>query len=595
MGETGFMHTFHIPVMGTGFTLDSPVRVARYGISSVISLVDDEVIEQVRARLCAERERPYEPLSVKDEDARARRITAYLDLLNELVREDVERLRLAPFGTQSDLDRYFELLPEGPLRSRYQSMLGMSNCPERAALEAELRAAVVPGTIDVNIMTKLDRDTDAQGEALPAGSSAALAALRGFAQSSVDGGVVFSAGMNTRLYGYVASFDDFFPDAEGHCRKRVILKVSSYRSAEIQGRFLAKRGVWVSEHRIESGLNCGGHAFAGEGSLIGPTLAEFAEKRDSLSNKLFATYQKALSGLGRPVPACAPEMRVTVQGGIGTAAEDRLLRETYGADGTGWATPFLLVPEATAVDKETRARLLAARVKDIQLSPSSPLGVPFWNLMTSGSEEERRRRISDGRPGSPCPLGHLASSTEFGQVPFCTASRSYQKQKLATLEARGITSDPKPILSKSCICNDLGGAIRLEKGITKKDTPAICPGPNLVNFKRLASLSEMVGHIYGRGDLVAKNDRPHMFIRELELSLDYLRNELDVLSTNGTTRSEKDLDKFRQRLLEGVAHYRTMTARVSDIPESQWLSALDRLEGELDAVSRKQAKQLDPV
>jgi hypothetical protein len=38
-----------------------------------------------------------------------------------------------------------------------------------------------------------------------------------------------------------------------------------------------------------------------------------------------------------------------------------------------------------------------------------------------------------------------------------------------------------------------------------------------------------------------------------------------------------------------------MTARVSDIPESQWLSALDRLEGELDAVSRKQAKQLDSV
>ena len=26
-------HTFHIPVMGTGFTIDTPLRVAKYGIS----------------------------------------------------------------------------------------------------------------------------------------------------------------------------------------------------------------------------------------------------------------------------------------------------------------------------------------------------------------------------------------------------------------------------------------------------------------------------------------------------------------------------------------------------------------------------------
>ena len=34
-------HTFHIPVMGTGFTIDTPIKVAKYGISSVVSLVDD--------------------------------------------------------------------------------------------------------------------------------------------------------------------------------------------------------------------------------------------------------------------------------------------------------------------------------------------------------------------------------------------------------------------------------------------------------------------------------------------------------------------------------------------------------------------------
>lgn len=42
-------HSFHIPVLGLAFSIDSPLKVARYGISSVISIVDDELIERIRA------------------------------------------------------------------------------------------------------------------------------------------------------------------------------------------------------------------------------------------------------------------------------------------------------------------------------------------------------------------------------------------------------------------------------------------------------------------------------------------------------------------------------------------------------------------
>ena len=42
-------HTFHIPVMGLAFTIDSPIRVAHYGISSVVSITDDELIEKMNA------------------------------------------------------------------------------------------------------------------------------------------------------------------------------------------------------------------------------------------------------------------------------------------------------------------------------------------------------------------------------------------------------------------------------------------------------------------------------------------------------------------------------------------------------------------
>ena len=38
-------HTFHIPVMGTGFTVDTPLKVARFGISSVMSIGDDMLLD----------------------------------------------------------------------------------------------------------------------------------------------------------------------------------------------------------------------------------------------------------------------------------------------------------------------------------------------------------------------------------------------------------------------------------------------------------------------------------------------------------------------------------------------------------------------
>ena len=41
-------HTFSIPVMGTGHSIDTPIRVAPFGINSVISVVDDLLIERIR-------------------------------------------------------------------------------------------------------------------------------------------------------------------------------------------------------------------------------------------------------------------------------------------------------------------------------------------------------------------------------------------------------------------------------------------------------------------------------------------------------------------------------------------------------------------
>ena len=82
------------------------------------------------------------------------------------------------------------------------------------------------------------------------------------------------------------------------------------------------------------------------------------------------------------------------------------------------------------------------------------------------------------------------------------------------------------VLAKSCICHDLAGTATRKNGIDPAATPAVCCGPSIVNFSRIATLEEMVGHIYGRLSLLTGADRPHMFLRELALNIDYFRNEL---------------------------------------------------------------------
>ena len=141
----GSPHTFHIPVMGTGFTIDTPVRVAKYGISSVISIGDDILIENMRRHYCKLYNRPYTHIDIDEQDARARRITAYLNLVNELVTEQSNILREQPFDSGSDIVRYFELLPDCPLKHDYLNMVAAEKPEDRKAMQNALRQNAVPG------------------------------------------------------------------------------------------------------------------------------------------------------------------------------------------------------------------------------------------------------------------------------------------------------------------------------------------------------------------------------------------------------------------------------------------------------------------
>lgn len=556
-----YYHFFYIPVMGIGHSVDTPIRVAPLGINSVISLVDDILLEKIRKYYSNKNGIPYTSIPANEEDGRAKRITAYLEMIKEIIRVKMEAIRNQPFFAVNDKRKYFELLPEESLLKKvYNKFLKMKAGPERDALERDLTRQMQPGSIDVNIMVRLDRiPLGKNGNPLGDEFSDAKTALRGYADSSLSSSIVLSSGINQRLFEYMTNFRDFYRDKMGEIKKKIILKVSDFRSAFIQGKYLAKKGLEIYEFRIESGLNCGGHAFPSNGILLSTLLHEFKERREQLINEFKPLIKRYYKKMGREYPESAIPKGplVTVQGGIGTHGEERRLREDFGMDLAGWASAFLLVPEATCVDESTRELLRTAGKDDLYLSDVSPLGIPFNNLRNTGSEICTRKRVEENKPGSPCMQGILVSSTKFTKKPICLASRQYQKMELEEIDKMDLPVGKKEklragVVEKTCICVHLGNGALVALGIAREEEapPCICPGPNIAWFNKIYTLKEMVDHIYGRGPSLVPPERPHMFAQEIIIYVDYFEKQVESLDY--TPKKIKLLQEINKNLEAGM-------------------------------------------
>ena len=556
-------HKFHIPVMGTGHSIDSPIRVAHLGIHSVISVVDDLLCEKIRKHYCSEFNLPYKNIPRSAEDGRAERITAYLDTVSEIVTKKFEDLKSLSLFNGTEKDSYFTLLPDSnPLKKSYEYIASLTDAEQRNRLINDLTSRMTPGSIDVNIMAKVDAlGTDKDNQPMSSEFSDASAALRGYANSNLNSGLVLSAGFNPRLYGYLSEFKDFYRDAAGNIKKKVILKVSDFRSALIQGKFLAKKGIEVAEFRIESGLNCGGHAFASDGQLMPVLLNEFREKRDQLTETFQPMIKSFYESQGWEYPNMSEEEiqpKITVQGGIGNNGEMSRLLENFKMDATGWGSPFLLVPEATCVDEVTSQLLADAGEEELYLSNVSPLGVPFNNIRGSGSEIHTRELIEKGKPGSKCPKGFLVTNTEFTENPICTASAEYQLLKINQIHETDLPEKEKEdqknrVMEKTCLCTNLGTGSLIRLGVMKPSygRQEICPGPNIAWFSREYTLKEMVDHIYGRGESLVPAERPHMFAKELVMYVDYLE-EMKSQADADDKGAMKKLQRMRKNLENGI-------------------------------------------
>lgn len=109
-------------------------------------------------------------------------------------------------------------------------------------------------------------------------------------------------------------------------------------------------------------------------------------------------------------------------------------------------------------------------------------------------------------------------------------------------------------------------AINYKKPFIKNNSSVtICPGPNIVNFNKVVSLSTMVDHIYGRDNIMSNSNRSHMFINELKLYIDYLVEQLiEAKDLDENAKKKKSMHNYCENLLQGINYYKVMAEKHFD-------------------------------
>ncbi|HLF35890.1 MAG TPA: hypothetical protein VI583_16720, partial [Cyclobacteriaceae bacterium] len=213
---------------------------------------------------------------------------------------------------------------------------------------------------------------------------------------------------------------------------------------------------------------------------------------------------------------------------------------------------------------DTLKLLCEADEDQFYLSNISPLGVPFNTVKGSSALIEKERRVDSGVPGAPCVKKYLVSNTEYTKQPICAASVQFQKNKIR--EVRKNTPDTAElkekfdkIVDKVCLCVGLGNSALAKNELANPYVTkgfAICPGPNLAYFSKISSLKEMVDHIYGKINIIVNKERPSMFIKELNMYIDYMKSKFDECSKQLNDSQVKYLSEFQKNLNDGINYYK---------------------------------------
>jgi hypothetical protein len=246
----------------------------------------------------------------------------------------------------------------------------------------------------------------------------------------------------------------------------------------------------------------------------------------------------------------------------------------------------MLVPEATSVEQNTIKILSRAKEEDLYLSNASPLGVPFNNVRGSTKDIERVKLAHTDNPGSACPKKFLTFNTEFTEKPICTASNQYIKLKLEELKKENLPEEQfkikyKKLTEKECLCNGLSNSSLIMNNLDVKmegTAVSVCPGPNIAYFSGTFSLKEMVGHIYGKMNILNTENRPNLFIKELKMYVDYLNDKFSEVTDTVSDKQAKYFDTFVKNMSDGIEYYKDLFEENKTKLKESYDSAMKDLE-----------------
>ena len=95
----------------------------------------------------------------------------------------------------------------------------------------------------------------------------------------------------------------------------------------------------------------------------------------------------------------------------------------------------------------------------------------------------------------------------------------------------------------------------------------------------------MIDHIYGRDNVIEKINRPHMFIAELYLYIDYLKDQIkEDIESDQFEKKSKYYNTFFQNLRSGINYYKEMPGLLEET-KSKMLKDLESISLELDSLN----------
>ena len=145
-------------------------------------------------------------------------------------------------------------------------------------------------------------------------------------------------------------------------------------------------------------------------------------------------------------------------------------------------------------------------------------------------------------------------------------------------------------MEKACLCVGLSTSALIVNNIDTKKTGtgvSICPGPNMAYFSEVVSLKKMIDHIYGKINIISRKDRPNMFIKELELYINYFREIAESITDYSNELQLKQAEQFRKNINDGINYYKSIFSGIKSGLENvreDLLNQLEKFEYELNKI-----------